>query len=162
MLYAYEFPSITGPIRITANDTHITGIMWIEREKTAADTELAFQKTPLIAQAEIELNEYFAGKRTAFSVPLSPQGTPFQKRVWDALCAIPYGETRSYAQIAAAVGSPKGFRAVGGANHHNPIVIMIPCHRVIGADGSLTGFGGGLPVKELLLHLEREHAGKGA
>ena len=87
--------------------------------------------------------------------PLRPEGTPFQKRVWDALLTIPYGETRSYRDIAVLAGSPKGFRAVGMANNHNPIPILIPCHRVIGADGSMTGYGGGLPIKIKLLETER-------
>ena len=89
-------------------------------------------------------------------MPLTPEGTDFQKKVWEALKAIPYGETRSYAQIAAAAGNPKACRAVGGANNKNPLPVIIPCHRVIGADGSLTGYGGGLEIKRFLLNLERE------
>lgn len=110
--------------------------------------------TPLLTQAVRELTEYFAGGRKAFDLPLSPHGTPFQRSVWDALTMIPYGETRTYAEIAAAVGCPKGARAVGMANHNNPVMILIPCHRVIGANGSLTGYAGGLDVKKALLTLE--------
>ena len=101
-----------------------------------------------------QLDEYFAGTRTAFDFPCAPQGTPFQQKVWAALREIPYGETRSYKQIAEAIGKPKACRAVGMANNRNPIIIVIPCHRVIGADGSLTGYGGGLEMKRALLDLE--------
>ncbi len=101
-----------------------------------------------------QLDEYFAGTRTVFDFPCAPQGTPFQQKVWAALCEIPYGETRSYKQIAEAVGKPKACRAVGMANNRNPIIIVIPCHRVIGANGALTGYGGGLEMKRALLELE--------
>ncbi|MBQ5703191.1 MAG: methylated-DNA--[Peptococcaceae bacterium] len=101
-----------------------------------------------------QLEEYFAGLRAAFSLPLAPEGTDFQKAVWRELENIPYGETRTYGQIARALGNPKTSRAVGMANHKNPVAIMIPCHRVIGADGSLTGYAGGLDIKETLLRLE--------
>lgn len=115
------------------------------------------RETPVIAQAHRELEEYFTGKRQVFSVPLSVSGTPFQERVWEALRTIPYGETRTYGQIAVQIGRPTASRAVGMANHRNPIAILIPCHRVIGADGTLTGYGGGLDVKEFLLEWERSH-----
>jgi methylated-DNA-[protein]-cysteine S-methyltransferase len=103
-----------------------------------------------------EMGEYFAGQRTEFSFPLDLRGTEFQKRCWQALLEIPYGETRSYADIAGAVGSPRGFRAVGLANNRNPIAIVVPCHRVLASDGSLCGYGGGLDVKEFLLKLESQ------
>lgn len=109
----------------------------------------------VLLQAEAELNEYFAGRRMRFSVPLFISGTEFQKKVWQALTGIPYGETRSYGEIAAAIGKPKACRAVGMANHVNPLPIFVPCHRVIGAGGSLTGYGGGLSTKVFLLELER-------
>ncbi len=109
---------------------------------------------PTVRQAARELEEYFAGRRRRFTVPLALRGTAFQLRAWAALCAIPYGETRSYAQQAAAIGSPRACRAVGMANHRNPVIILVPCHRVIGADGSLVGYGGGLEVKRALLALE--------
>lgn len=111
----------------------------------------------VLQQCLTALKEYFAGDRKNFrEIPISPAlgGTPFQRKVWNALRDIPYGETRTYAQIAQAVGSPKACRAVGGANHRNPLPIIVPCHRVIGADRSLTGFGLGLDVKEKLLTLE--------
>ena len=102
------------------------------------------------------MEEYFAGQRKEFSLPLAPKGTEFQLRVWQALLQIPYGETRSYGELAAMVGNPKACRAVGGANHRNPLSILIPCHRVVGTGGSLTGYAGGLSVKEFLLKLESE------
>lgn len=112
-------------------------------------------QTELLKRAGTELMEYFQGKRKEFTLPLSPQGTEFQKKVWEALRSIPYGETRSYGEIAAQVGNPRAARAVGGANNKNPIMIFIPCHRVVGADGSLTGFACGLEAKKYMLDLER-------
>lgn len=106
------------------------------------------------AEAIRQLTEYFDGKRQSFDLPLDPAGTDFQQEVWQALLEIPYGETRSYGGLAGAIGRPKAVRAVGAANGRNPIPIVIPCHRVIGADGSLTGFGGGLEIKRRLLDLE--------
>ena len=104
-----------------------------------------------------QLTEYFEGKRTQFELPLDVEGTPFQKAVWNELQRIPYGETRSYGEIAKAVGRPGAARAVGMANHDNPIAVVIPCHRVVGRDGSLTGYAGGLHLKEQLLSIERRH-----
>ena len=111
-------------------------------------------ETPLFLQAQRELEEYFAGRRSSFSVPLSMHGTPFQMAVWEALRTIPYGETRSYATLAVQIGRPRACRAVGMANHVNPLPIFVPCHRVVGADGRLTGYAGGLDVKKYLLKLE--------
>ncbi|WP_444196081.1 methylated-DNA--[protein]-cysteine S-methyltransferase [Dialister succinatiphilus] len=105
-----------------------------------------------------ELDEYFQGRRKTFDFPCRTQGTAFQEKVWAALREIPYGETRSYRDIAEAIGHPKAYRAVGMANNANPLFIIIPCHRVIGADGSLTGYGGGLPMKKALLMLEKKHS----
>jgi methylated-DNA-[protein]-cysteine S-methyltransferase len=110
-----------------------------------------------LEDARRQLEEYFAGQRTAFDLRLALEGTDFQKRVWRALLAIPYGATASYGEIARAIGAPGAARAVGGANHNNPIPIIVPCHRVIGADGSLTGYGGGERRKRHLLELERVH-----
>ncbi len=118
-----------------------------EERKEAGGSEL-------LNRAVTELQEYFAGERTSFDLPLHPKGTEFQKQVWDALRKIPYGETRSYGEIAQAIGRPKACRAVGGANNKNPIMLFIPCHRVIGSDGSLTGFAGGLDMKRSLLEME--------
>ena len=112
-------------------------------------------ETPLLQEAEEQLNEYFAGVRREFDLPLAAKGTPFQQAVWAQLRKIPYGEVRTYGQLAAALGKPKASRAVGSACHRNPLCIVVPCHRVIGADGSLTGYAEGLEIKEYLLELER-------
>jgi methylated-DNA-[protein]-cysteine S-methyltransferase len=109
---------------------------------------------PVLREAEIELRNYFAGKLRVFRVPLNMEGTDFQKSVWNKLREIPYGETRSYARIAGDIGRPKAVRAVGAANGGNPLAIVVPCHRVIGSNGKLTGYGGGLPLKKRLLELE--------
>lgn len=114
--------------------------------------------SPVLVQAAAQLAEYFAGQRQSFTIPLAPRGTPFQQEVWRALCAIPYGQTRSYGQLAAALGRPSAARAVGGACRRNPIWLMIPCHRVVGASGSLTGYAGGLERKKALLALEQGQA----
>jgi len=114
---------------------------------------------PVLLQAERELGEYFAGERTAFGLPLDPVGTDFQSRVWGALLAIPYGETRSYGNLAKQIGAPKASRAVGAANGRNPLSIVVPCHRAIGSNGALTGFAGGLAAKRYLLSLEARCAG---
>jgi methylated-DNA-[protein]-cysteine S-methyltransferase len=116
------------------------------------------QETELIQETAKQLLEYLEGKRTEFSIPLNPKGTEFQKKVWEALQAIPYGQTRSYKQIACNIGNEKACRAIGMANHNNPIMCIIPCHRVIGADGRLVGYAGGLHVKEQLLNLEKHKA----
>ena len=110
-----------------------------------------------LSGARAQLQEYFDGRRHRFDLPLEPVGTKFQRRVWDALLEIPYGETRSYKDIAVAIGNPKASMAVGGANGSNPLPIVIPCHRVIGSNGQLIGYGGGLPVKRHLLDLERRN-----
>ncbi len=115
----------------------------------------ACRESELLQNASRELEEYFSGTRELFDIPLHPQGTDFQKKVWNALREIPFGETRSYADIAGRIGQPHACRAVGGANNKNRILIMIPCHRVIGKDGSMTGFGCGIHAKEYLLKLER-------
>lgn len=111
--------------------------------------------SPLLTRAAAQVREYLAGERKTFTVPLKAEGTPFQKTVWEALRRIPYGRTRSYGEIAEEIGNPKGARAVGMACNRNPILLLIPCHRVIGSTGKLVGFGCGLPVKEKLLSLEK-------
>lgn len=115
---------------------------------------LVSRETPLLSKGRDEILAYLRGERRSFDLPLDPMGTPFQQAVWAELRRIPYGETRSYAQVAAGIGKPKAVRAVGQANHRNPLPIFIPCHRVIGASGKLTGYGGGLDLKEKLLELE--------
>ncbi len=114
----------------------------------------ALSPTALTNEAATQLMEYFAGKRRTFSLPLAPKGTPFQKEVWQVLSSIPYGQTRSYADIAAQVGRPKAFRAVGMANNRNPIPIVIPCHRVVGSSGDMVGYAYGTKIKRYLLELE--------
>ena len=114
----------------------------------------ALSPTALTNEAATQLMEYFAGKRRTFSLPLAPKGTPFQKEVWQALSSIPYGQTLSYADIAAQVGRPKAFRAVGMANNRNPIPIVIPCHRVVGSSGDMVGYAYGTKIKRYLLELE--------
>ena len=143
--------SPVGPLRIDEEDAFIIGV-------NRADTPLKAPDTPLLQECVRQLRAYVVGSLTGFDLPLNPQGTPFRRKVWVALQEIPSGETRSYGQLAKALGCPGAARAVGGANHHNPISIIIPCHRVIGADGSLTGYGGGLAMKDWLLRHERRHS----
>lgn len=150
MIYSFTTDSPVGALTLCADDELITGLYFGDDGKA--------EPNELILKAVQELDEYFSGRRKSFDLPLSPQGTEFQRRVWKALCGIPYGETRTYGEIAAAVGNGKACRAVGMANNRNPIAILIPCHRVIGADGKLTGYAGGLQTKEFLLRLE--HNGK--
>jgi len=140
----------TGTLILDADDN---GITRVEFAKQMTD-EVVSSNSPLLDEAECQLKEYFDGARKSFDLPLSLRGTPFQMAVWDALQKIPYGETRSYGDIARQVGRPGGARAVGMANNRNPISIIIPCHRVIGADGKLVGYGGGLDKKAFLLRLE--------
>lgn len=116
--------------------------------------ELPSPTNALLGEAVRQLRAYFSGELREFDLPLDPLGTPFQRRVWSQVAAIPYGETRSYRQVAAAIGSPSAVRAVSAANGANPLPIVVPCHRVIGADGKLVGYGGGLPLKRMLLELE--------
>lgn len=138
-----------GILRAEETDGYITGLYLIKepvpREREASG---------LLLRLEAELNDYFSGNRTAFDLPIRESGTCFQKKVWHALRQIPYGEVRSYGEIADAVGVPGAARAVGAACHRNPVMLLTPCHRVIGASGDMTGFGGGIMVKEALLTLE--------
>lgn len=142
-------PSPLGPLGIAEEDGFITRVSF------GAGESFPQEETPLLRRAAQELDEYFAGRRKMFDLPLRPSGTPFRLKVWRALCRIPYGQTCSYAELARLAGNPKACRAVGGANHHNPVPVIIPCHRVIGADGGLTGYGGGLDKKQFLLSLEQ-------
>lgn len=142
-----------GPILLEEDGGAVTGLRFCGQEVPAQGPV-----SPVLAQAAAQLAEYFAGQRQSFTIPLAPRGTPFQQEVWRALCAIPYGQTRSYGQLAAALGRPSAARAVGGACRCNPIWLMIPCHRVVGASGSLTGYAGGLERKKALLALEQGQA----
>lgn len=144
----YECPF--GFLRIGCTDEAVVSI---ERVETGEREE----KTALSEYAYGELRAYFDGTRSRFTFPIAPEGTPFQQEVWTALRAIPYGETRTYGQVAAAVGRPRAARAVGMANHCNPLLIVTPCHRVVGANGALTGFAAGLDMKRALLALEQRN-----
>ena len=151
----YICPSPIGPLSLVEENGALVEVRWnFDLPRDAAP--LALPSTPLLRQAAAELAAYFAGQLRAFTVPLAPKGTPFQQKVWAALREIPYGETRSYKEIAAMVGNEKACRAVGMANNRNPLPIFIPCHRVVGADGKLVGYAGGLDVKTFLLNLEKE------
>jgi methylated-DNA-[protein]-cysteine S-methyltransferase len=145
------FDSPVGPLRLTSDGHALTGVLFNE---PAPDDSWVEDDAPF-AEVIGELREYFAGARTTFDVPIRSTGTAFQKTVWAALRDIPYGETRSYGQLAEAIGNPNAVRAVGLANSRNPISIIVPCHRVIGSNGSLTGYSGGLDRKRTLLDLER-------
>lgn len=147
--------SPVGTLGVAEDGIGVSDIFFVDKNAP----EIGAQgKTELLQTVCSQLREYFAQSRREFTFPLSLQGTPFQRRVWQALCKIPYGETRSYSEIARAIGSEKACRAVGMANHRNPVAIVVPCHRVVGAKGALVGYGGGLPVKEYLLLLERGNA----
>jgi methylated-DNA-[protein]-cysteine S-methyltransferase len=145
-----------GLLKLVASEAALMAVLWenddpkpVRLGPVAEDVE-----HPILCEAEHQLAEYFAGARKSFALPLDFAGTPFQKRVWAELLNIPFGQTRTYAEIATAIGKPRAFRAVGAANGKNPISIVAPCHRVIGKDGSLTGFAGGLKAKECLLGIE--------
>jgi methylated-DNA-[protein]-cysteine S-methyltransferase len=145
-----------GKLKLVASDKGLVGILWekdrLGRVRLSDLTEN--NQHPLLVKAEEQLSEYFQGKRRHFNVPLDMRGTPFQKQVWEALLAIPFGETRSYGQLARQLGNPRATRAVGAANGRNPVAIIAPCHRVIGSSGKLTGFAGGIEAKAHLLSLE--------
>ncbi|MBK5418061.1 methylated-DNA--[protein]-cysteine S-methyltransferase [Pseudomonas sp. TH31] len=149
-------PSPVGELKLVANGSRLAAILWENdkpnRVRLGPMTEAA--DNPILVRAVLQLQEYFAGTRNQFDLELDFAGTEFQKKVWQALLTIPFGETRSYSQIAEQIGNPSAVRAVGAANGKNPISIVAPCHRVIGASGKLTGFAGGLEAKELLLTLE--------
>jgi len=148
--------SPVGRLKLVASDRGLAAVLWAtdrpHRVRLTIDAEDA--RHPVLAEAERQLAEYFAGRRTRFSLKLDFAGTPFQQKVWNALLTIPFGETRSYAQIAKQIGSPTASRAVGAANGRNPIAIVAPCHRVVGSGGKLHGFAGGLEAKAYLLSLE--------
>ena len=146
-----------GTLGLTDDGKGISRV-FLRREGVSCD--LPEGETPLTVRAAGELEEYFDSRRKSFTVPLSPHGTPFQLAVWQALRDIPYGQTRTYGEIAAAVGRPRAARAVGMANHDNPLLILTPCHRVVGKSGALTGFACGLEVKHRLLELEGVPVGK--
>ena len=179
-LHERSVPSPIGTLRLVASDAVLVALILPDhqprqqrelhpgpeparqprpRRAPPAGTPLAKGDThPILDAAARELEEYFSGTRTHFDTPLEPRGTAFQCRTWDALVTIPFGETRTYTEIACAIGAPTATRAVGAANGINPLALFVPCHRVIGADGTLTGYGGGLPAKRWLLDHERRVA----
>jgi methylated-DNA-[protein]-cysteine S-methyltransferase len=151
-----EMPSPVGVLKLVASDTALVAILWENDSPHRVRFKSLIEQTnhPILEKAEAQLQAYFDGKLDRFSLPLDFSGTEFQKKVWNALLTIPFGQTRSYQQIAQQIGHPKAVRAVGAANGKNPISIIAPCHRVIGANGKLTGFAGGLSVKKYLLEIE--------
>lgn len=150
--------SPVGTLTLVASDTGLAAILWEEDDpgRVRLGPLIEQPDNAILVETERQLRAYFAGRRKAFSLPLDFRGTAFQKSVWAALLTIPFGETRSYGDIARQIGRPTACRAVGAANGRNPISIVAPCHRVIGATGKLTGFAGGLAVKEKLLAMERQ------
>lgn len=148
MIYQYSYETILGPVTFVEEDGTLLAI------STHRSFEGMVQETSLIKEAHLQFSEYLKGERKEFDIPFRMKGTKFQKQVWTALCEIPYGETRSYKQIAEAIGNPKAVRAVGMANNRNPLLVLVPCHRVIGSNGQLVGYAGGLGKKEFLLRLE--------
>ena len=150
-----RMPSPVGPLRLAASEDGLCLIEFPDpRHPWRADAGWRDGDSDVLAETRRQLDDYFAGTRRDFDLPLAPRGTPFQLGVWRALATIPYGTTISYRELAERIGQPSAMRAVGAANGRNPLPIVVPCHRVIGADGSLTGFGGGLPTKRFLLQLE--------
>ena len=144
--------TVIGRLGLVADENHLTDLYF---EHDSVPPDLPVRETELLSEARAQLLAYFSGERRTFTLPLAPAGTAFQRRVWRALCEIPYGETVSYKEVAQRIGNEKAARAVGRANNRNPLPIIIPCHRVIGASGALVGYGGGLGIKEKLLALEK-------
>lgn len=157
MSYVYKvMDSPIGELKLVANGSKLSAILWEDDKpnRVRLGTMHEAENSPILVETERQLNEYFAGKRNRFELELDFVGTEFQRKVWEALLTIPYGETRSYGEIATQIGNAKAVRAVGAANGRNPISIIAPCHRVIGASGDLMGFAGGLRAKKMLLTLE--------
>jgi methylated-DNA-[protein]-cysteine S-methyltransferase len=161
MLFTATMPSPVGRLTLVASDAGLRAILWENDRpgRVPLGTSADEPDHPVLGGARRQLDDYFAGQRRVFDLPLDPVGTPFQQRVWTALGRIPFGHTRTYGAIAADLGDPKCVRAVGAANGRNPISIVVPCHRVIGASGSLTGYAGGVEAKRRLLGLEAQQTG---
>lgn len=159
-LWGRIIDSPVGRLRLVASEQGLAAILWPnDSPRRVPLSEVTMSDDhPILLETERQLREYFAGQRKEFSLPLDFRGTEFQRRVWSALLTIPFGETRSYAQIAQQIGCPAAVRAVGAANGKNPLSIVAPCHRVLGSNGKLTGFAGGLEAKAQLLSLERHEA----
>ena len=154
MILCRRIDSPIGPLMLAADDAGLRHIEFRDNRHPANRADWHGGDSEILQASEAQLAEYFAGTRTSFDLPLAPQGTAFQLQVWHELARIPFGATISYAQLAQRIGKPEAVRAVGAANGRNPLPIVLPCHRVIGADGALVGFGGGLPTKQFLLRLE--------
>ena len=156
MQFTKTVASPVGELTLIATDAGLSALLWPndDPKRVHVGERVAAPEHPILVRAELELRAYFAGERTSFTVPLDAAGTEFQKKAWAALLTIPYGETRSYGELARQIGNPKASRAVGAANGRNPISIIVPCHRAIASDGALTGFAGGLETKRHLLALE--------
>jgi len=152
-----RYASPLGEVLIVADEAGLTGLHFVDQQHFPKDTGhwQLNPAQPVLVAARRQLEEYFAGQRRHFDLPLAPRGTAFQREVWQALTAIPYGATTSYGALAASLGRPSASRAVGAANGRNPLGIIVPCHRVIGSAGALTGYAGGLERKQALLALER-------
>ena len=161
-MFVNSWQSPVGRLKLVASENGLVAILWEnDNPRRVVLGDLRHDdRQPVLIETERQLKEYFEGKRQGFSIPLDIRGTPFQKSVWDALLAIPFGETRSYGQIAKQLGRPSAVRAVGNANGRNPLSIVVPCHRVIGSSGKLTGFAGGLEAKAHLLKIDRKPAHK--
>jgi methylated-DNA-[protein]-cysteine S-methyltransferase len=157
-LYFKEIQSPVGRLKLVANDNALVAVLWEKDDPQRVKLAELVEKDqhPILLKTQQQLNEYFAGKRDKFDLDLEFNGTEFQKQVWHALLEIPFGETRTYKEIATSIGNVNAVRAVGAANGKNPISIIAPCHRVIGKDGKLVGFAGGLDNKQILLKIESE------
>jgi methylated-DNA-[protein]-cysteine S-methyltransferase len=161
-LYSCTYQSAVGELVLVVSVDGLVALLWpgdLRVPLSAVPAQVDRSANPILASTGEQLDEYFSGTRMDFDIPLAPQGTEFQLEAWAALRLIPFGETRSYAQQAQTIGRPNAVRAIGAANGRNPISIIVPCHRVIGSNGSLTGFGGGLGAKSFLLNHERRVAG---
>jgi methylated-DNA-[protein]-cysteine S-methyltransferase len=163
MRYVFKtMKSPVGVLKLVGSEAGLAAVLWEDDDPKRVKLEATVEAPdhPVLLEAERQLGEYFAGKRKLFTVKLDYRGTPFQKKVWNALLHIPFGETRTYGELAKQIGSPAAARAVGAANGKNPISIIGPCHRVIGSTGRLTGFAGGLEAKSALLRLEGREVGE--
>lgn len=156
MKYMHYFETPIGWMGAAEEDSRLVEVFFGRRPLSPGEV---LQRTDLLAQTTAQLGEYFSGQRRQFDLPLGGQGSAFSRAVWQALLGIPYGQTHTYGQIAAQVGRPRASRAVGRACHVNPLVLVVPCHRVVGADGSLTGYAGGMAAKAFLLALEARSSG---
>lgn len=158
--YYIPYTSPVGVLYLVAQGRHLTGVVFAKNWKSYRKklSEVEQSELPVLQKTQKQLEEYFQGKRRKFDLPMHLSGTPFQTRTWKSLSKIPFAKTKSYKEQAVLVGSPNAVRAIGRTNGLNPLSIVLPCHRVIGSNGSLTGYGGGLGVKQYLLELEKRHA----